>query len=77
MKPGLPTKTQVPGHKPSSLPRVDRNRARVFSGAVVDTGLGTRARSSLSFLSVAQKKNGLARCVAFAPHSVQRSRGTH
>jgi hypothetical protein len=31
-KPGLPTKTRVPGHKPSSLPRVDRNRARVFPG---------------------------------------------
>jgi hypothetical protein len=72
-KPGLPTKTRVPGHKPSSLPRVDRNRARVFPGAVADTGPGTRARSSLSFLSVAQEGKGLAHCVAFAPHSVQRS----
>jgi hypothetical protein len=64
-KPGLPTKTRVPGHKPSSLPRVDRNTARVFPGAVANTGPGTRARSSLSFLSVAREGKGLARCVAF------------
>jgi hypothetical protein len=59
MKPGLPTKTQVLGHKPSSLPRVDRNKARVFLGAVADTGPGTRAWSSLSFLSVAREGKGL------------------
>jgi len=72
MKPSLPTKTQVPGHKPSSLPRVDRNRARVFPGVVADIGPGTRARLSLSFLSIAQEGKGLARCVA--SHSVRRSR---
>jgi len=38
----------------------------VFPGAVVDTGLGTRARSSLFFLFVAQEGKGLPRCVAFA-----------
>jgi hypothetical protein len=65
-KPGLPTKTRVPGHKPSSLPRVDRNRARVFPGAVADTGPGTQAWSSLSFLSITREGKGLARCVAFA-----------
>jgi hypothetical protein len=59
-KPGLPTKTRVPGHKPSSLPRVDRKRARVFLGAVADTGSGTRARLSLSFLSIAQERKGRA-----------------
>jgi hypothetical protein len=31
----------------------------VFSGAVADTGPGTRARSSLSFLSVAREGKGL------------------
>jgi len=65
-KPGLPIKTQVPGHKPSSLPRVDRNRARVFLEAVADTSPGTRARLSFSFLSVAREGKGLALCVAFA-----------
>jgi hypothetical protein len=40
--------------------------ARVFPGAVADTGPGTRARSSLSFLFVAREGKGLARCVAFA-----------
>jgi hypothetical protein len=59
-------KTRVLGHKPSSLPRVDQNRARVFPGAVADTGPGTQARSSLSFLSVAREGKGLASCVAFA-----------
>jgi len=66
MKLGLPTKTRVPCHKPSSLPRVDRNRARVFLGAVADTSPGTRARSSVSFLSVAREGKGLAHCVVFA-----------
>jgi hypothetical protein len=56
-KPGLSRKIQVPVHKPSSLPRVDRNRACVFPGAVADTGPGTR--SSLSFLSIAQEGKGL------------------
>jgi hypothetical protein len=65
-KPGLPTKTRVPGHKPSSLPRVDRNRARVFPRVVADTGPSTWARSSHSFLSVAREGKGLARCSAFA-----------
>jgi len=31
-KPGLPTKTRVPGHKPSSLPWMDRNRPVCFQG---------------------------------------------
>jgi hypothetical protein len=66
MKPGLPTKTRVPGHKPSSLSRVDRNRARVFPGAIADNGPGTRAWSSLSFLSVTREGKGLACCVTFA-----------
>jgi len=35
----------------------------VFPGVVVDTGPGTGARSSLSFLSVAQEGKGLARCL--------------
>jgi hypothetical protein len=65
-KHGLRTKTQVPSHKPSSLPRVDQNRAHVFPGAVADTSPGIRAQSSLSFLSVAQEGKGLACCVAFA-----------
>jgi hypothetical protein len=65
-KPGLPTKTRVPSHKPSSLPRVDRNKARVFPGVVVDTVTGTRARLSFSFLSVAREGKRLARCVTFA-----------
>jgi hypothetical protein len=43
-KPSLPTKTWVLGHKPSSLPQVDRNKARVFSGAVVDTSPDTHRR---------------------------------
>ncbi len=33
------------------------------SGAVADTGSGTRAQSSLSFLSIAQEGKGLAHCV--------------
>jgi hypothetical protein len=79
MKPSLPTKTRVPGHKPSSLPRVDRNRARVFSGAVVDTSPGTRARLSISFLSIAREGKGLARCIAFAVsgNGTLRHRGRH
>jgi hypothetical protein len=64
-KPGLPTKTRVLGHKPSSLPWVDHNKARVFPKAVIDTGPSTQARSCLSFLSVAREGKGLARCVAF------------
>ncbi len=71
-KPGLPTKTRVLGHKPSSLPRVDWNRARVFPGAVTDTGPGTRAWSSLSFLSVAREGKGLARCVASRNNALRR-----
>ncbi len=59
-KPSLPTKTRVPGHKPSSLPRVDQKRVRVFPGAIAYTGPGTRARSSLSFLSVAREGKGQA-----------------
>jgi len=39
--------------------------ARVFPGVVADIAPGTRARSSLSFLSVAREGKGLARCVAF------------
>ncbi len=68
------TKTRVPGHKPSSLPWVDRNKAHVFLRVVANTGPGTQARSSLSFLPVAQEGKGLARCIAFAPHSVRKSR---
>jgi hypothetical protein len=37
----------------------------VFPGAVADTGSGTRARSSLSFFSVAREGKGLACCVVF------------
>jgi hypothetical protein len=66
MKPDLPKKTRVSRHKPSSLPWVDRNRAHVFPGVVTDTGPGTRARSSFSFLFVARERKGLARCFAFA-----------
>ncbi len=76
-KPGFPTKIQVLGHKPSSLPRVDWNRACVFPGAVTDTGPGTRAQLSLSFFSVAREGKGLARCVVFAASgsNVLRRRG--
>jgi hypothetical protein len=38
---------------------MDRNRARVFPGPVANTGPGTWARSSLSFLSVAWEGKGL------------------
>ncbi len=78
-KPGLPTKTRVLGHKPSSLPRVDRNRARVFPGAIANIGPSTRARSSLSFLFVAREGKGLTRCIAFATSGsgVLRRRGHH
>ncbi len=44
----------------------------MFPGVVADIGPGTRARLSLSFLSIAQEGKGLARCVA--SHSVRRSR---
>jgi hypothetical protein len=45
------------------------------SGAVADTGPGTRAQSSLSFLSVAQEGKGLARpvCASQCPKVT----GTH
>jgi hypothetical protein len=44
-------------------------------GAVADTGSGTRARSSLSFFSVAQEGKGLARpiCASQCPKVT----GTH
>jgi hypothetical protein len=59
-KPNLPRKTWVPGHKPSSLPRVDRNRACVFLGAVADTGLNTWAQLSLSSSRKKGAKHGRA-----------------